>query len=69
MEMNQMLELSDNDLKAAGIKTQMVNTEIRLIIFFAVEYEDLQDLREQTPKKDVLFIIGHWNAKVRSRNT
>ena len=32
-------------------------------------YEDLQDLREQTPKKDVLFIIGHWNAKVRSRNT
>ena len=32
-------------------------------------YEDLQDLPEQTPKKDVLFIIGHWNAKVRSRNT
>ena len=29
-------------------------------------YEDLQDLQEQTPKKDVLFIIGNWNAKVES---
>ena len=27
-------------------------------------YEDLQDLLELTPKKDVLFIIGGWNAKV-----
>ena len=27
-------------------------------------YEDLQDLPELTPKKDVLFIIGDWNAKV-----
>ena len=26
-------------------------------------YEDLQDLSELTPKKDVLFIIGAWNAK------
>ena len=26
-------------------------------------YEDLQDLSELTPKKDVLFIIGDWNAK------
>ena len=33
-------------------------------------YEDLQDLLELTPKKDVLFITGNWNAKVRkSRNT
>ena len=33
-------------------------------------YEDLQDLLELTPKKDVLFIIGDWNAKVKkSRNT
>ena len=30
-------------------------------------YEDLQDLLELTPKKDVLFIIGGWNAKVRSQ--
>ena len=30
-------------------------------------YEDLQDLLELTPKKDVLFIIGDWNARVRSQ--
>ena len=30
-------------------------------------YEDLQDLPELKPKKDVLFIIGDWNAKVRSQ--
>ena len=29
-------------------------------------YEDLQDLLELTPKKDVLFIVGDWNAKVGS---
>ena len=29
--------------------------------------EDLQDLLELTPKKDVLFIIGDWNANVRSQ--
>ena len=32
-------------------------------------YEDLQDLLELTPKRDVLFIIGDWNAKVRSQET
>ena len=30
-------------------------------------YEDLQDCLELTPKKDVLFIIGDWNAKVGSQ--
>ena len=37
----------------------------------AVEWfcEDLQDLLGQTPKKDVLFIIGDWNAKVGSQET
>ena len=30
-------------------------------------YEDLQDLLELTPKKDVLFLIGDWNAKVGSQ--
>ena len=30
-------------------------------------YEDIQDLMEVTPKKDVLFIIGDWNAKVESQ--
>ena len=32
-------------------------------------YEDLQELLELTPKKDVLFIIGDWNAKVGSQET
>ena len=32
-------------------------------------YEDLQDLLELTPKKDVLFIIGDWNAKVGIQGT
>ena len=31
-------------------------------------YEDLQDLLELTPKKDVLYIIGDWNAKVGSQD-
>ena len=32
-------------------------------------YEDIQGLLELTPKKDVLFIIGDWNAKVGSQET
>ena len=32
-------------------------------------YENLQDLLEVTPKKDVLFITGDWNAKVGSQET
>ena len=32
-------------------------------------YEDLQDFLELTPPKDVLFIIGGWNAKVGSQET
>ena len=32
-------------------------------------YEDIQDFLELTPKKDVLFIIGDWNAKVGSQET
>ena len=32
-------------------------------------YEDLQDLLGLTPKEDVLFIIGDWNAKVGSQET
>ena len=32
-------------------------------------YEDLQDFLERTPQKDVLFIIGDWNAKVGSQET
>ena len=37
--------------------------KLRLNAFF----EDLQDLLELTPKKDVLFIIGDWNTKVGSQ--
>ena len=40
------------------------NTEEAEIEWF---YEDLQDLLELTPKKDVLFIIGDWKAKVGSQ--
>ena len=32
-------------------------------------YEDVQDLLERTSKKNVLFIIGDWNAKVGSQET
>ena len=32
-------------------------------------YEDLQDFLDLTPKKDILFIIGNWNAKVGSQET
>ena len=42
------------------------NAEEAEVIWF---YEDLQDLLELTPKKDVLFIIGDWNAKVGSQET
>ena len=42
------------------------NTEEAEVEWF---YEDLQDLLELTPKKDVLFIIRDWNAKVGSQET
>ena len=40
------------------------NTEEAEVEWF---YEDLQDLLELTPKKDVPFIMGDWNAKVESQ--
>ena len=42
------------------------NTEEAEVEWF---YEDLQDFLEQTPKKEVIFIIGDWNAKVGSQET
>ena len=42
------------------------NTEEAEVELF---YEDLQDLLELTPKKDIRFIIGDWNAKVGSQET
>ena len=44
----------------------MSDTEETRVEWF---YEDLQDLLELTPKKDVLFIIGDWNEKVGSQET
>ena len=46
--------------------TSTSNTEEAEVEWFC---EDLQDLLEVTPKKDVLFIIGDWNAKVGSQET
>ena len=40
------------------------NAEEPEVLWF---YKDLQDLSELTPQKDVLFIIGDWNAKVGSQ--
>ena len=45
---------------------QPVNTEAAEVEWF---YEELEDLSEVTPKKDVLFIIGDGNAKVGSQET
>ena len=42
------------------------NTEEAEVEWF---YEDLQDLLELTPHKDILFIIGDWSAKVGSQET
>ena len=41
----------------------MIKNEVKQL------YEDLQGLLELTPKKDVLFIIGDWNAKLGSQET
>ena len=69
-----------NDLKMTSVCFQGKPFNITVIQVYAptsnaeeaeVErfYEDLQDLLELTPKKDVLFIIGDWNAKVGSQET
>ena len=42
------------------------NAEVAEVEWF---YEDLQDLLELIPKKDVLFIIEDWNAKIGSQET
>ena len=55
--------------KPFNIKVIQVYAPTSNVEEFEVEqfYEDLQDLLKLTPKKDVLFIIGDWNAKVRSQ--
>ena len=46
-----------------GMKTDAKEAEVERF------YEDVQDLLELMPKKDVLFIIGDWNTKVGSQET
>ena len=52
--------------KKIGIKAYVPTSNTEEVEWF---YEDLQDLLELTPKKDVLFIIGDGNAKVGSQET
>ena len=54
------------DKTVIQVYAQTSNTEEAEVERF---YEDLQDLLELTPKKDVLYIIGDWNAKVVSQET
>ena len=59
-------------LAIQGLSRVSSNTTVEKHQFFSTQpslwfYEDIQDLLELTPKKDVLFIIGNWNAKVRSQ--
>ena len=55
-----------NPITVIQIYALISNTEEAKVERF---YEYLQDLLELTPKTDVLFIIGDWNAKVRSQET
>ena len=54
------------NIKVIQAYAPISNTEEAEVEWFC---EDLQDLLELTPKKDVLFIIGDWNAKVGSQET
>ena len=54
------------NIKAIQVYVPTSNAEEAEVEWF---YEDLQDLLELTPEKDVLFIIGDWNAKVGSQET
>ena len=52
------------NIKVIQVNAPTSNAEEAEVEWF---YEDLQDLLELTPQKDVLFIIGDWNAKVGSK--
>ena len=54
------------NMRVIQVNTPTSNTEEAELEMF---YDDLQELLELTPKKDVLFIIGDWNAKVGSQET
>ena len=55
----QTIQYHSNQVDAPTSNTEEAEVELFL--------EDLQDHLELTPKKDVLFIIGNWNAKVGSK--
>ena len=54
------------NIKVIQVYSLTSNNEEAEVVQF---YEDLQDLLKLTPRKDVLFIIGDWNAKVASQET
>ena len=54
------------DITVIQVDAPTFNAEEAEVEWF---FEDLQDVLELTPKKDVLFMIGDWNAKVRSQET
>ena len=54
------------NIKVIQVYAQTSNAEEDEVELF---YEDLQDLLKLTAKRDVLFIIGDWNAKVGSQET
>ena len=54
------------NIRVTQVYASTSNTEEAEVEWF---YEDLQDLLELTPKRDVLFIIRDWNAKVGSQET
>ena len=55
-----------SNIKAIQVYVPTSNAEEAEVEWF---YEDLQDLVELTPPKDVFFIIGDWNAKVGNQET
>ena len=54
------------NIRIIQVYAPTTNTEEAEVEWF---YEDLQDLLKLTPKKDVLFVIEDWNAKVGSQET
>ena len=54
------------NITVTQVYTLAINAEEADVEWFC---EDLQDLLELTPKKDILFFIGDWNAKLRSQET
>ena len=64
--MDYPVEQTATQIQALFVKTMKLLTSNTEEAEFEWFYEDLQDILELTPKKDVFFIIGDWNAKVGS---